>query len=324
MTNNGTTATKTGGIIDSGARITGIGAALPENIVTNDDLAARVDTSDQWIIERTGIKQRHIGGTTAGLATEAATKAIAQAGVDASDIDLLVLATTTPDRRVPSSASTVQENLGLTCGAMDLNAACSGFVYSLITAHGFCSMGYDRVLVIGAETVHRLIDWDDRSTCILFGDGAGAVILERTGQPGDLRGWHLSSDGAMEETLYCNFDGSLFMAGKTVFKKAVLVMEEAARRAMKQAGLGPDDIDVVVPHQANIRIVETSCKRLGIPIEKAAMVIHRTGNTSSASIPLALEDAVRTGKIQNGHNVLMVGFGAGMSSASALVNWSAS
>ncbi len=323
MTNTQPIAQKGGAIIDSGAHITGIGTALPDNVVTNDDLAARIDTTDEWITERTGIKQRHIGETTAKLATAAATKAMTQAAVDAASIDLLVLATTTPDRRVPSTASTVQENLGLTCGAMDINAACSGFVYSLVTAHGFCAMGYNRVLVVGAETVHRLLDWDDRSTCILFGDGAGAVVLERDEKPGDLLGWHLSSDGSMEETLYCNFDGPLIMAGQTVFKKAVLVMEDAARHAMKQAGLGPDDIDVIVPHQANIRIVETACKRLEIPIEKAAMVIHRTGNTSSASIPLALEDAARTGKIQNGHNVLLVGFGAGMSSAAALVNWSA-
>ncbi len=309
---------------NTGARITGIGVALPENVVTNDDLAAKLDTSDEWITERTGIKQRHIGGTTAGLAVEASQAALKAAGVDASSIDLLVLATTTPDRRVPATASTVQESLGLTCGAMDLNAACSGFVYSLVTAHGFCLMGYERILVVGAETVHRLLDWEDRASCILFGDGAGAAVLERCEGPGDLMGWHLSSDGSMEESLYCNFDGPLYMAGQTVFKKAVLVMEEAARQAMKQAGLGPDDIDVVVPHQANIRIVETACKRLEIPIEKAAMVIHRTANTSSASIPLALEEAVRTGKIQAGHNVLLVGFGAGMSSASALIKWSAS
>ena len=308
---------------DSGARIIGVGTALPENIVTNDDLAAKIDTSDEWITERTGIKQRHIGGTTASLATEAGRVALAAAGVDAASIDLLVLATTTPDRRVPACASTVQESLGLTCGAMDINAACSGFVYSLVTAHGFCALGYERILVIGAETIHQILDWEDRTTCILFGDGAGAAVLERSEAAGDLLGWHLSSDGSMEESLYCDHNGSLYMAGQTVFKRAVLVMEEAARQAMKQAGLGPDDIDVVVPHQANIRIVETACKRLEIPMEKAAMVIQRTGNTSSASIPLALEDAVSSGKIQNGHNVLMVGFGAGMSSASALVNWSA-
>lgn len=307
----------------SNARIAGIGVALPDKIITNDDLAAKLDTSDEWIIARTGIRQRHIGGTTANLATAAATAALADAGIDASNIDLLVLATATPDRRVPSTASTVQENLGLTCGAMDLNAACSGFVYGLVTAHGFMSMGYERVLVIGAETMHRLIDWEDRSTCILFGDGAGAAVLDTDGNRGDLLGWHLASDGSMEESLYCNFDGPLYMAGQTVFKKAVLVMEEAARQAMKQAGLEPDDIDVVVPHQANIRIVETACKRLEIPFEKAAMVIHRTGNTSSASIPLALEDAVRSGQIKSGSHVLMVGFGAGMSSASALVRWSA-
>lgn len=299
-----------------------MGTALPDEVLTNHDLAARIDTSDEWIVERTGIHERRIGGTTSGLATQAARTAMTDAGIDASTIDLLVLATTTPDRQVPATASTVQRELGLTCGAMDINAACSGFVYGLISAHGLMSLGYERILVVGAETLSSITDWDDRSTCILFADGAGAVVLERSTQGGDLLGWHLSSDGTMEEHLYCDHGGNIYMAGQTVFKKAVLVMEEAARQAMKQAGLTADDIDVVVPHQANVRIVDTACKRLGIPTEKAAMVIHRTGNTSSASIPLALEDAVRTGKVRAGHHVLLVGFGAGMTSASALIRWS--
>ncbi len=306
----------------SQGRIIGVGTALPDKVVTNDDLAARIDTSDEWIVERTGIRERRIGGTTSGLATQAARAAMADADVDASTIDLLVLATTTPDRRVPATASAVQRDLGLTCGAMDINAACSGFVYGLVSAQGLMSLGYERILVVGAETLSSITDWDDRSTCILFADGAGAVVLERSADGGDLLGWHLSSDGTMEEHLYCDYGGCIYMAGQTVFKKAVLVMEEAARQAMKQAGLTPNDIDVVVPHQANVRIVDTACRRLGIPTEKAAMVIHRTGNTSSASIPLALEDAVRTGTVRAGHHVLLVGFGAGMTSASALVRWS--
>lgn len=307
----------------SRGRIIGVGSALPDKVVTNDDLAAQIDTSDQWIVERTGIHERRIGGTTWGLATQAARAAMDDAGVEASTIDLLVLATTTPDRQVPATASVVQRELGLTCGAMDLNAACSGFVYGLVSAHGLMSLGYERILVIGAERLSTITDWDDRSTCILFADGAGAVVLDRSTDAGDLLGWHLSSDGSMEEHLYCEHGGAIYMAGQTVFKKAVLVMEEAANQAMKQAGLTADDIDVVVPHQANIRIVDTACRRLGIPTEKAAMVIHRTGNTSSASIPLALEDAVRTAKVRAGHNVLLVGFGAGMTSASALIRWSA-
>jgi len=306
----------------SSARIVGIGTALGERVLTNDELAQMVDTSDEWIIERTGIKQRNIGGTTAGLAARAGEAAMEVAGVDPSSIDMLILATTTPDRSVPASSSRVQEALGLDCGAMDVNAACSGFVYSLVAGHGMIAMGHERVLVIGAEVLSRITDWTDRATCILFADGSGAAVLERSEQGSDLLGWHVSSDGSMEEHLYCEHGDYIQMAGQAVFKKAVLVMEESARQSMKQAGLTPDDIDVVVPHQANVRIVETSCKRLGIPFEKAAMVIERTGNTSSASIPLALDDAVRGGRINEGDHVLLVGFGAGMTSASALLRWS--
>lgn len=306
----------------SSARIVGIGTALGERVLTNDELAQMVDTSDEWIIERTGIKQRNIGGTTAGLAARAGEAAMEVAGVDPSSIDMLILATTTPDRSVPASSSRVQEALGLDCGAMDVNAACSGFVYSLVAGHGMIAMGHERVLVIGAEVLSRITDWTDRATCILFADGSGAAVLERSEQGSDLLGWHVSSDGSMENHLYCEHGDFIQMAGQAVFKKAVLVMEESARQSMKQAGLTPHDIDVVVPHQANVRIVETSCKRLGIPFEKAAMVIERTGNTSSASIPLALDDAVRGGRIREGDHVLLVGFGAGMTSASALLRWS--
>ena len=306
----------------SSARIVGIGAALGERVLTNDDLAEMVDTSDEWIIERTGIKQRNIGGTTAGLAARAGSAAMEVAGVDPSSIDMLILATTTPDRCVPASSSRVQEALGLDCGAMDVNAACSGFVYALVAGHGMIAMGHERVLVIGAETLSRITDWTDRATCILFADGSGAAVLERSEQGSDLLGWHVSSDGSMEEHLYSEHGGYIQMAGQAVFKKAVLVMEESARQSMKQAGLTAEDIDVVVPHQANVRIVQTACKRLGIPYEKAAMVIERTGNTSSASIPLALDDAVRGGRVREGDHVLLVGFGAGMTSASALLRWS--
>jgi 3-oxoacyl-[acyl-carrier-protein] synthase III len=307
----------------SGARITGYGAALPARVLTNAELARMVDTSDEWITERTGISSRHIGGTTAGLATEAATAAIKKAGVSAADIDLLILATTTPDRAVPATASTVQEALGLRCGAFDLNAACSGFVYGLIAAHGFIGQGLDRILVVGSETLSKITDWNDRGTCILFADGAGAVVVERTAGPGSLLGWHLDSDGSAEEILFAERAGTLVMAGREVFKRAVLVMEHAAVRAMEQAGVTADEIDLVIPHQANIRIIEASCKRLGIPIEKAVSVLHRTGNTSSASIPLALADAADAGRVHDGDLVLMVGFGAGMTSASALLRWGA-
>ena len=204
---------------------------------------------------------------------------------------------------------------------MDLNAACSGFVYGLIAAHGFIQMGHNRILVIGAETLSRLTDWTDRSTCILFADGAGAAIIEKTDGPGDLHGWHVDSNGALEESLFCDFDGKIQMAGQSIFKNAVLAMENAARKSLEMADLSSDAIDLVIPHQANVRIVEASCKRLGIPYEKASMVIHRTGNTSSASIPLALEDAWVQGRVKKGDNLLLVGFGAGMTSAAAVITW---
>tara|TARA_B100001996_G_scaffold356548_1_gene319911 strand:- start:334 stop:957 length:624 start_codon:yes stop_codon:yes gene_type:complete len=204
---------------------------------------------------------------------------------------------------------------------MDLNAACSGFVYGLIAAHGFIQMGHSRILVIGAETLSRITDWTDRTTCILFADGAGAAVIEKTDGPGDLHGWHVDSNGALEEALFCDFDGKIEMAGQAIFKNAVLAMESAAKKSLEMAELTPDDIDLVIPHQANVRIVEASCKRLGIPYEKTSMVIHRTGNTSSASIPLALEDAWSQGRVNQGDNLLLVGFGAGMTSAAAVMTW---
>ena len=307
----------------TGARTIGWGTALPENIMTNADLEKIVDTSDEWIVERTGIRQRHIGGTTAGLATEAGRKALEKAGVDPSGIDLLILATTSPDRDIPATASTVQKNLGLECGAFDLNAACSGFVYAMVAGHGFIRSGLERILVIGAETLHQYIDWEDRNTCILFADGAGAAVIERTEGEGELLGWSLSSDGDYEEALYVDRGDKVKMAGREVFRQAVLVMERAGRAAMKQAGLEPSDISVVIPHQANIRIIEASCRRLGIPMEKAIVVLDRTGNTSAASVPLALAEALDTGRIKEGDNVLLVGFGAGMSSAAAVLRWGA-
>jgi len=305
----------------AGARMLSVGTALPDKVLTNHDLEEMVDTSHQWIVERSGIHERRIGGTTAGLAAEAAQMAIERSGIDPASIDLLILATTSPDRQVPATASTVQEILGLRCGAMDLNAACSGFVYGLIAAHGFIQMGHSRILVIGAETLSRITDWTDRSTCILFADGAGAAIIEKTDGPGDLHGWHVDSNGALEESLFCDFDGKIQMAGQSIFKNAVLAMENAARKSLEMAELSSDAIDLVIPHQANVRIVEASCKRLGIPYEKASMVIHRTGNTSSASIPLALEDAWVQGRVKKGDNLLLVGFGAGMSSAAAVLRW---
>jgi 3-oxoacyl-[acyl-carrier-protein] synthase-3 len=304
-----------------GAVITGWGTALPNKVVTNDDLAATLDTSDEWISERTGIRERRIGGTTSGLAVEAGQLALQRAGVDPSEIDLILLATTTPDDQVPATSSKVQYELGLTCGAMDINAACSGFVYGLVTAHGFIANGCDKILLIGAETLSRITDWNDRSTAILFADGAGAVVLESVDGPGQLLGWNLASMGGLRHILHAEIGGHLKMEGREVFRQAVVAMCESAEAALENAGVHASDVSLVVPHQANIRIIDAAMKRLGIPRSRAAEVIHRTGNTSSASIPLTLVDAIDRGRISDDDILLLVGFGAGMTSASAVIRW---
>lgn len=304
-----------------GAVITGWGTALPPKVVTNDDLAATMETSDEWIYSRTGIRQRHVGGTTAGLSVEAGRQAIERAGVDPSSIDALVLATTTPDRTVPGTAPSVQHELGLSCGAFDVNAACSGFVYGLVTAHGLIAMGAEKVLVIGTDTLARITDWTDRGTAFLFADGSGAVVLEAVDGPGELLGWDLDADGAAERVLYAEVGDTIVMDGKEVFRRAVRIMVDSAEKSMRHAGVTADDLAMVVPHQANIRIIEAACQRLGVGMDRTAVVIDRTGNTSSASIPLALADALDHGRIGPGDLVLLVGFGAGMTAASAVLRW---
>jgi 3-oxoacyl-[acyl-carrier-protein] synthase-3 len=305
----------------SGAVITGLGVALPDKTLTNADLEARMETSDQWIIERTGIRERRVGGVTSTLSVEASRQAMAAAGVGPTDIDLLVLATTTPDQMVPATASTVQDVLGLDCGAFDVNAACSGFVYGLVTAHAFVQMGKKRLLVIGCDTLSRITDYDDRGTAILFADGAGAAVLEAVDGPGELLGWDLGSDGSARGILYADIGDAIRMEGREVFRRAVRVMVESGQRSLQMAGLTPADVSLCVPHQANLRIIESANQRLGIPMEKTSVVLQRTGNTSSGSIPLGLEDAVRNGRVQPGDIVLLVGFGAGMTWASAVLRW---
>ncbi len=302
-----------------GARFTGWGTALGKRTVTNDDLAATMDTNDAWIRERTGIHRRHIGGTNAELSVESAGRAIAMAGIDPASIDALVLATTTPDRAVPATSATVQNALGLRCGAFDVNAACSGFVYALVNAHGLVAMGAERVLLIGTDILSRITDWTDRNTAVLFADGSGAAVLEAG--PGQLLGWDLDADGSAEDILYCDHGGFIQMDGKEVFRRAVRIMVDSAQKSMAHAGVKAEDIALIVPHQANIRIIGAACERLEVPMERAAMVIHETGNTSSASIPLALFDAVDAGRVKRGDLVLMVGFGAGMTAASAIIEW---
>ncbi|MAG04723.1 MAG: 3-oxoacyl-ACP synthase [Acidimicrobiaceae bacterium] len=302
-------------------RITGWGTNLPDRVLTNDDLSRIVDTSDEWITARSGIRSRHVDGKVTEMSAIAGRAAMDMAGVDPDQVDLLLLATTTADQQFPASASVVQHELGLTCGAVDMNAACSGFVYGLVTAMQFMSGGVDRILLVGADALSGIVDWTDRGTCVLFGDGAGAVMLERTGDRPSLLGWDLMSDGSAADILYCDHGGTIVMQGKEVFRRAVMAMTDSAGNAIARAGVTAEDISIVVPHQANVRIIEASLKRLGIPMEKTAIVLGHTGNTSAASIPLALVDAIDNDGIAPGDLALMVGFGAGMSSAAAVLRW---
>jgi len=302
-------------------RITGWATHLPERRLTNHDLAEIVDTTDEWIRERSGIGARHVDGKVTEMSAEAGRDALAMAGVDPADVNLLLLATCSSDQQFPASASVVQHELGMSCGAIDLNAACSGFVYGLVTAMQFAEGGMETILLIGSDALSGITDWTDRGTCVLFGDGAGAVVIQRSADAPTLLGWDLMSDGSAASILTCEHGGKIFMNGKEVFRRAILAIEGAATRALERAAVSIDDITLVVPHQANIRIIEAALKRLDIPIEKAAMVLEHTGNTSAASIPLAFVDALGKGRVDPGDLVLMVGFGAGMSSAAAVVRW---
>jgi 3-oxoacyl-[acyl-carrier-protein] synthase III len=307
-----------------GGRIVGWGTALPDQVLSNADLEAHLDTTDEWITERTGIKERRYGGTTAGLAADAGRMAMERAGVDPATVDLLILCTTSPDRSLPASASRVQEVLGLDCGAFDLNAACSGFVYGLAAANGFIAMGSKRILLIGAETLDKMTDPEDRGTAILFGNGGGAVVIDAVpeGEPPQLLGWDVGSDGSAEHILYAETGGYMQMDGREVFRRAVRVMVASANEAMERAGVKPQDISLVVPHQANIRIIDSACDKLGFDRDQTALVLQSTGNTSAASIPLALAEALDQDRVRDGDLVLLVGFGAGMTWASAVLRWS--
>jgi 3-oxoacyl-[acyl-carrier-protein] synthase-3 len=305
----------------TGIRITGWGIALPDKVVTNDDMAVSLDTSDAWIVERTGIRERRIGGTTSGLAIEAAQNALSSAGRTPAQIEHVVLATTTPDGIVPGTAPTVQDVLGVKGGAFDINAACSGFVYGLVVVAGLIAAGSGPILLIGSETLSKITDMDDRSIAIIVGDGAGAVVVEPVDGPGQLLSWNLNADGSLRHLLKCEHGGTLSMDGKEVFRKAVRVAVESAERAMADAGLGPDDVSLFVPHQANLRIIVAACRRLRIPEEHTVVVINRYGNTSSASIPLALHDAISNDRVHDGDHLLLTGFGGGMTWASAVLRW---
>ena len=302
-------------------RITGWAIDLPKRILTNDELSQMVDTSDEWIKERSGISSRHIDGKVSEMSTNAGKAALEKAGVNPDEIDLIILATTTADKVVPATSTIVQNNLGLSCGAFDLNAACSGFVYGLVTAMQFADSGMEKILLIGSDSLSTFTDWEDRTTCVLFGDGAGAVVIERTSDQPCFLGWDLMADGSAADLLYCEHGGKIVMHGQEVFRRAVIAMENAANTAMKKAGVTSDDISLVVPHQANVRIIDAAMKRLGIANEKAALVMDKTGNTSAASIPLALIDSIDSGRVKQDDLLLLVGFGAGMTSAAAVVRW---
>ena len=316
------------------SKVIGTGSYLPERILTNRDLEQMVDTSDEWIRTRTGIAQRHIAADdqmASDLALNASREAMKAAKVDAGEIDLIIVATTTPDVIFPSTACILQDKLGVKgCAAFDVQAVCSGFIYALATADMFIRAGkYRTALVVGAEVYSRILDWSDRSTCVLFGDGAGAVVLTRSDRPGIISS-HLHADGSYKDILAApgsfsrgRIQGSPFvmMEGNTVFKFAIKVLEDVVREVLAENNLEVSDIDWLIPHQANIRIIISTAKKLGIPMEKVVATLDKHGNTSAASIPLALDVAVRDGRIQSGQNVLLEGVGGGFTWGAVFISW---
>ena len=320
------------------ARIAGTGSYLPEKLLTNEDLAKQVDTSDEWIRSRTGIRERHIaaeGETTSDLGYHAAVRAMEAAGVDASQIDMIVVGTTTPDLIFPSTACLIQARLGANgCMAMDVNAACSGFVYALGVADKFIRSGdVKTALVIGAETLSRIIDWTERTTCVLFGDGAGAVVLKADSETGILS-THLHADGSKKELLWnpvgvsvgfkpdeANCGARINMKGNDVFKYAVKALDGVVDETLEANGLSKQDLDWLIPHQANLRIIEATAKRLEMSMDSVVVTVDKHGNTSAGSVPLALDEAVRSGRVQRGQLVLLEAFGGGFTWGSALLRY---
>jgi 3-oxoacyl-[acyl-carrier-protein] synthase III len=322
--------------------ITGIGAYAPEQVMTNDDLSKLMDTSDEWIVERTGIRERRIASdeqALSDLALPAARQALEHAGVDPATIDLIIVATVTPDMAFPSSAAILADELGAPdAAAYDLSAGCTGFMYAVAQAYGMVSGGLvRRALVVGGDVLSRILDWSDRRTAVLFGDGAGAVILERVSEGGFL-GFELGADGSGGPQLYLPAGGSrapasaatvaekkhfVQMNGREVFKFATRVLVSSAEKVLAECGKTVDDVDVYVPHQANVRIIDHAAEKLGVPKEKIVVNVDRYGNTSSGSIPLALADAEAEGRLVNGALVLMTGMGAGLTWGSGLIEWTA-
>jgi len=322
--------------------ITGIGAHAPERVMTNDELAKLVDTSDEWIVERTGIRERRVAApeeALSDLSLPAAKDALDQAGLDPSAVDLLIVATVTPDMAFPSTAAILADELGAKdAAAYDLSAGCTGFVYAIAQAHAMVASSLaEHALVVGGDVLSRIVDWEDRSTCVLFGDGAGAVVIERVREGGFL-GFELGADGSGGEQLYVPAGGSRSpataetvaarqhyakMNGREVFKFATRVLVDSAEKVLDECGVPVDEVDVYVPHQANVRIIDHARRKLGIPEERTVVNVDRFGNTSSGSIPLALVDAEADGRLAAGELVLMTGMGAGLTWGSALIEWTA-
>lgn len=319
------------------SRIAGTGRYLPEKVLTNFDLEKMVDTSDEWIRTRTGVERRHICAddeTTSDMCVAAAKNAMENAGVDASEIDMVVIGTTSPDLIFPNIATLVQHRLGIpACPCIGLEAACTGFIYALTTADKYIKTGDAKcALVIGAECITKLLDWSDRNTCVLFGDGAGAVILKESEEEG-IMSCHLGADGQYKDLLYYPVgaskdlavagteDAAIMMAGKEVFKVAVNTLGNVASRALETAGIDQSELDWLIPHQANTRIIQATAKRLGLPMEKVILTVQDHGNTSAASVPLALDVAVRDGRVKRGQLVLMEAFGGGFTWGSVLMRF---
>jgi 3-oxoacyl-[acyl-carrier-protein] synthase-3 len=313
--------------------VAGTGSALPSRRVDNEELAQQVDTSDQWIVERTGIRSRYIAGegeTTASLATEAARKALEDAGIPATEVDLIVLATATPDQTFPSSATKVQAALGINdCVAFDVHAVCTGFLYAVSVADAMIRAGTGRTaIVIGAETFSRILDWEDRTTCVLFGDGAGAIVLRAEEGDRGILATKLHADGRHNDLLFVDGGpsstgtvGKLRMKGREVFRHAVVNLADVLGEVLSSANLSPDEVDWVVPHQANARILDATAKKLGLPKEKVVVTVDRHANTSAASVPLALDVAVKDGRIKRGDIVVLEAMGGGFTWGAAVLRY---
>ncbi|NUT00525.1 MAG: ketoacyl-ACP synthase III [Sphingomonas sp.] len=313
--------------------VAGVGSALPRRRVDNEELAGQVDTSDQWIVERTGIRSRYIAGdgeTTASLATDAARKALADAGIAATEVDLIVLATATPDQTFPSSATKVQASLGIDdCVAFDVHAVCTGFLYAVSVADAMIRAGTGRTaIVIGAETFSRILDWEDRTTCVLFGDGAGALVLRAEDGESGILATKLHADGRHNDLLFVDGGpsttgtvGKLRMKGREVFRHAVVNLADVLGEVLSAASLSPDDVDWVVPHQANARILDATARKLGLPNEKVVVTVDRHANTSAASVPLALDTAVKDGRIKRGDIVVLEAMGGGFTWGAAVLRY---